>query len=121
MTIQADIFGDDVPATAVRTKYPERCPWKQPAGYADVPGTGPAGTTCGDCARHYEKRWKGKRYHKCKLSPRQNLPGVEGDIKLSSPSCREFLVFHEMPQGKVAARRKKPTVWRSGRFRGGDP
>lgn len=91
MNTQTDIFGDDIPVEAVRTKYHERCPWKQPSGYVDVPGTGPEGTTCGMCAHHFAKRWKGRVYHKCKLSPRKNWPGVEGDIKVSSPSCRSYV------------------------------
>lgn len=51
-------------------------------GYAQPPGTGPAGETCGGCAFFRG----GGRYRKCGIGEHSNGPGT--DILASAPACR---------------------------------
>ncbi len=59
----------------------------QRRGYANPPGTGPEGETCGTCKHHVIKRMS-RRYHKCYLT-RQTWTGGQGsDILVRAPACK---------------------------------
>jgi len=58
-------------------------------GYAAIPGTGPAGETCGSCSHHVTKRYA-KNYHKCELMSAYWTGGTATDIRVKSPACREW-------------------------------
>jgi ribosomal protein L37AE/L43A len=55
-------------------------------GYADIPGTGPKGETCGTCAHHVIKRMAGT-YHKCYLCANIWTGGGATDIKVRAAAC----------------------------------
>lgn len=80
--LQAEI---DAPLTKARSK---RRPTK-PNGYAWLPGSGPAGETCGSCA-HIVRKEMGKTYLKCALMERHWTGGGGSDIRSRSPACREW-------------------------------
>lgn len=89
----ADIFGNpiipDGPAMtpAERRKMTRREP--VPKGYATVPGTGPAGETCGSCGHHVERQYA-KIYHKCELMRAFWTGGRGSDILVRSPACAKW-------------------------------
>jgi hypothetical protein len=56
-------------------------------GYADEPGTGPAGETCKTC-QHLVTRSFAKNYFKCGLTDYTGGPGT--DIRKSSPACSKW-------------------------------
>lgn len=58
-------------------------------GYADVPGSGPTGETCGTC-RHKARLRYAKTYYKCALQRGYWTHGPGTDIKLRSPACRKW-------------------------------
>lgn len=61
----------------------------EPRGYADRPGTGPAGETCGSCAHHVSKRMS-KRYHKCGLTAACWTGGRRTDILVRAAACSKW-------------------------------
>jgi hypothetical protein len=82
-----DLFGEEVmpPQEAPRKKRREPIP----KGYAGIPGTGPQGKTCKDCAHYYLQKMA-NTYRKCYLT-RKNWTGGRGsDIKASAPACSYF-------------------------------
>ena len=89
----SNMFGNpiipDGPALTLneRRKLKRRDPL--PAGYAALPGTGPAGETCGTC-RHHAIVQHSNRYHKCGLMRQKWTGGVKTDIRVRSPACREW-------------------------------
>jgi hypothetical protein len=78
MTQQHNIFGgaDDIHKIK-----------KLSNGYADHPGTGPEGETCGTCAHRVRVR-KAKTYQKCDLVNWTN--GKATDIKVATPACSKW-------------------------------
>lgn len=64
-----------------------------PNGYADIPGTGPEGKTCGDCA-HVARLGGGhsRQWHKCELMRGYWTGGRRTDILARSKACRKFEV-----------------------------
>lgn len=56
--------------------------------YAALPGTGPAGETCGSC-EHCHRAWNG-RYRKCALLRNRWTGGPGTDIKARSPACAKW-------------------------------
>lgn len=59
----------------------------RPKGYADRPGTGPAGETCRGC-RFYARVHTGANYYrKCLVVMHRWTHGPGTDIKASSPAC----------------------------------
>lgn len=84
----SDLFGNPpTHAEAVRaTSKAHRKP-TEPRGYADVPGTGPAGETCGSC-RHIHGT--GGKYLKCKLRQAGWTSGPGTDIRARSPACKKW-------------------------------
>lgn len=81
MPLQKNIFGHDEP--------PRRMGFDNsvPNGYADRPGTGPAGETCKSC-RHYHVR-EG-RYRKCLLMRSTWSASTATDIRAGSPACSKW-------------------------------
>ena len=64
--------------------------YTQPRGYAGMPGTGPEGKFCRDCA-HYVRRQGGSRCHpKCLLMKPRWTAGRGSDILARSPACSRF-------------------------------
>lgn len=58
-------------------------------GYADTPGTGPAGETCRSC-RHYARVEHAKVYLKCALMRARWTGGPGTDILARSPACSRW-------------------------------
>jgi len=61
-------------------------------GYADDPGTGPAGETCGACF-HFIRREYAGTYFKCRLVVGDRDSGSHGagtDIRKGSPACSQW-------------------------------
>lgn len=56
--------------------------------YADHPGTGPEGETCGSCDHCW--RGRGGRYRKCNLVRALWTGGLATDIKARSPACSKW-------------------------------
>ncbi len=79
-----DIFGDAIieppPPALDRHGKPKRKPTR-PDGYADAPGSGPAGETCGSC-RHKDGVRFAKSYHKCALMKEHWTHGPKTDVQL---------------------------------------
>lgn len=69
-----DLFGDPVREPIKGTV---------PAGYARLPGTGPAGQTCATC-KHAVRT---DRYSKCGANRAQWTHGIKSDIRLRTPAC----------------------------------
>lgn len=62
----------------------------EPRGYAGMPGTGPAGQTCHDCA-HYRTVAGGSRtFPKCALNRAKWTGGRASDILARAPACSRF-------------------------------
>lgn len=59
------------------------------SGYADAPGTGPQGETCGTC-KHKARRVYAKVYHKCRLMQAIWTCGAATDIRVRSPACSKW-------------------------------
>lgn len=95
-----DINGKPFDMTALHAKFrehraivgasPRRKPTR-PNGYAEPPGTGPAGKTCRDCAHKRTMTNTGsKSWIKCELMRRAWTNGPGTDIRAGSPACRRF-------------------------------
>ena len=98
-------------------------------GWADRPGTGPEGETCGSCtyceAFHYAKR-----YHKCAARDGRHWQGGRAtDIRPLNPACSKWAPSvnrtnqpkgptHESDRNAVPT--SQPEAPRSGRGTGGD-
>lgn len=65
-------------------------PEPKPAGYADIPGTGPAGKRCCDCKFDVAQSSGKRSWHKCRLMQDQWTGGRRTDILARSPACRHF-------------------------------
>lgn len=72
----------------VSEKVIRAAPVKGSGLYADWPGTGPAGETCGSCARCY--RAPNGRYRKCELVRALWSGGTATDIKARSAACSKW-------------------------------
>jgi hypothetical protein len=57
--------------------------------YADKPGTGPSGETCGSCKHLYHKSMA-KTYLKCALMQALWTGGGGTDIKAKAPACSKW-------------------------------
>lgn len=60
-----------------------------PKGYAALPGTGPAGETCGSC-EHLVRRQMARAYLKCGLMQRVWTRGAASDVQARSPACSRW-------------------------------
>lgn len=58
-------------------------------GYAALPGSGPAGETCGSCA-HVVRRRLARTYLKCGLMRRGWTGGTASDVRKSAPACSRW-------------------------------
>ena len=58
-------------------------------GYADHPGTGPKGETCGSCSHHVISSM-GKQYHKCDLARAKWTGGRGSDILVRAEACSKW-------------------------------
>ena len=79
---------DGAPLVQLKREGKKRKPTKA-NGYAALPGTGPAGETCGTCAHHVRRRWS-KVYNKCALRVDDWTMSTGTDIRVSSPACSKF-------------------------------
>jgi hypothetical protein len=66
-----------------------RSPDPTPAGYAGVPGRGPAGETCRTC-RHLFRNRLAKTYLKCSLMEWRWTGSRKTDILAGSPACERW-------------------------------
>lgn len=69
-------------------------PVKYKGGYADVPGSGPAGETCKTCA-HLYRHEMAKTYLKCALMKHRWTGGPGSDIKAKSPACARWEAINQ--------------------------
>ncbi|MDH2313077.1 hypothetical protein [Methylobacterium brachiatum] len=60
-----------------------------PKGYAALPGTGPAGETCGSCG-HLARRQSARTYLKCGLMERGWTRGAASDVRARAPACSRW-------------------------------
>ena len=60
-----------------------------PKGYAALPGTGPAGESCGSCEHLVRKRMS-RTYPKCGLMRRGWTGGTASDVRVSAPACSRW-------------------------------
>ncbi len=81
MTEYVNCYGDPI-----TIKGPEP---GAPKGYAGIPGTGPAGESCGSCA-HLRCRRLAKNYHKCFLRQAHWTGGRGTDVLVRSPACSKW-------------------------------
>jgi hypothetical protein len=79
-----NIFGEPIILQAERGKH-----YVQPRGYADRPGTGPAGEACGTC-RHAHRFKQSKSWIKCELNRGKWSGGRATDILAGSPACSKW-------------------------------
>lgn len=92
-----DLFGNVVTEEQAREllrrerpgKPRKRSPDPEPAGYAGLPGTGPAGETCGSC-KHLFRNRRAKTYLKCALAQWKWTGGRKSDILARSPACEKW-------------------------------
>ena len=89
-----DLFGNEVveqeaALTPLERKRMKRRAYETPRGYADTPGTGPDGETCGSCKHHSGVRYA-KFYHKCRLMEASWTGGPKTDIRVRSPECSKW-------------------------------
>lgn len=78
-----DLFGEVPPSP------PKVSTAGQAHGYAALPGTGPAGETCGSCAHLYRNRM-GKTYLKCVLMQAKWTGGHGTDVLARSLACSKW-------------------------------
>lgn len=89
-----DLFGEPVTlAVTMSTNHmgvvvPKRKPTKA-NGYADKPGSGPEGETCGTCKHCVFKRMAGS-YPKCAVVKESWTSGTATDIRLKSAACSKW-------------------------------
>jgi hypothetical protein len=62
----------------------------EPRGYAAMPGTGPEGKTCRDCAHYCRRPNVAGNYSKCGLNYARWTGGRGSDILARSPACHRF-------------------------------
>lgn len=60
-----------------------------PKGYAALPGSGPAGETCGSC-EHLVRRRMARTYLKFGLMQRGWTRGSASDVQARSPACSRW-------------------------------
>lgn len=70
-----------------------------PAGYAALPGSGPAGETCKSC-RHLFRNRMAKTYLKCSLMQRYWTGGGKTDVRAGSPACKRWEKPEEDENGR---------------------
>lgn len=74
-------MGGETVTVPVRGKH-----YIQPRGYADRPGTGPEGQTCGSC-KHIQR---GRRWAKCALSRACHTGGRRTDVLARAAACSKW-------------------------------
>lgn len=101
--MQPDMLGGKaVPASRLRKGRPGRAPITR-HGWADTPGTGPAGETCGSCTYCAEYRFR-HTYLKCSARPGEHWKGGrETDIRPMEPACSKW-------SGRIKEVRPAPTT-----------
>jgi hypothetical protein len=86
MTRAADLFGLDRALTPEeRRKLSRRDP--EPRGHAGIPGSGPAGETCGSC-KHLCRNQMAKVYLKCGLNRQMWTGGRASDVRARDLACK---------------------------------
>jgi hypothetical protein len=69
---------------------PQAMPRPIPKGlYADRPGTGPEGETCGSC-NHLARKCLARTYLKCALMQGKWTGGGGTDVKARAPACSKW-------------------------------
>ena len=69
---------------------PHLSPRKKRTGHAAVPGTGPAGETCGTCDAYRSVRGGARAFPKCALMRAKWTAGPGSDIRKSDPACQRW-------------------------------
>lgn len=85
-----DLFGEapEQPLPTTKGRGPNGGKhYVKPAGYAAIPGSGPAGKTCGSCKHN---SGKGSRFMKCRLIRVKWTHGRKTDILSRSPACAKW-------------------------------
>jgi hypothetical protein len=62
----------------------------EPRGYADRPGTGPAGETCKSCCHSYHGGTGRGGYPKCELTRACHTSSRRTDILMGAPACSKW-------------------------------
>lgn len=74
-------LGGDTVTVPARGKH-----YVQPRGYAEPPGTGPAGETCGSC-KHISRD---RGWAKCEEARHKWTGGRASDVLVRAPACRRW-------------------------------
>jgi hypothetical protein len=85
--VNVDLFGNPIVEPTPRPSVRKST---IPNGYADIPGTGPAGQTCRSCAHYTHTSWTANKYRKCRLMQPKWTRGPGTDILARSPACRKW-------------------------------
>ena len=65
---------------------------KRKTGHAGIPGTGPAGESCGSCGNYRSIRGGSRTFPKCVLMRAKWSAGPGSDIRKSDPACGRWTV-----------------------------
>jgi len=78
------------PLVLVGEQTPRGKHYVEPRGYAALPGTGPDGKTCRDCAHYAHRESVAGSYPKCGLNRGKWTGGRGSDILAKAPACSKF-------------------------------
>lgn len=78
-------MGGDSVIVPVRGKH-----YVEPRGYADKPGTGPAGETCKSCKHSYRGGTGQRGFPKCELTRACHTSSRRTDILMRAPACSKW-------------------------------
>lgn len=78
------------PTLVLNNPAPRGKHYVEPRGYAALPGTGPEGKTCRDCAHYTHKGGVAGNYPKCGANRARWTGGRGSDILARAPACSRF-------------------------------
>lgn len=80
-----DLFGNEI---AAEEAFGPPGPKHKVSGYAATPGSGPEGSTCGNCQHAARIDYHNKRFIKCGVIAHRWTHGPGTDIRLKTPGCK---------------------------------
>jgi hypothetical protein len=80
-----NIFGEPITLQPLHGKS-----YIEPRGYAGIPGTGPAGETCGTCAHAVREKRSAKSWIKCDKNRANWTGGRATDILAGTAACNKW-------------------------------
>lgn len=106
-----DLFGNEIAATEA---FGPTLPKHRVSGYAATPGTGPEGSTCGNCKHLCRAKTRSRKvFLKCGVIRHRWTHGPGTDIRAKSPGCRHWEPNKEFAKLIADVRSmKEPIDWR---------